>query len=218
MYTYEIKIRHDLLLLQLNKQMRSNKFNVFFAIIFVTLSSCTLTKNIGFGISNHRTIKNAKIAFNPDIDVSYIPLLEIIDEKVKSILDTAIYDIVNCKHYPSQMKYLYTFIVTPLSEKDGSIIYRISIDEYNEPKSGLEQLVGGFYYRNHLFIVQNGYHVKLPENALFFYKKECQLEVREWHYKLSKRGNYLPFMNFKKQNDDYKIIDSNFCGTPIIID
>lgn len=188
------------------------------AIVFIlVLCSCSSFRNVGYNITNHKELKNANAIINTDIETVYIPSLTIIDENIYPQLDSLIQMVVGCKNYSPKLKNLISFTIQPyMAEGDLTIRYKIfpelSLRKVMENK---RNIVGGFNYENHFFIVRHTVDFEKENIELFYKHINCDIKIFLWDFKPKKL--YMPYAIVGKINNQYQIINENLCGKELYV-
>jgi hypothetical protein len=195
--------------------MRLLKLALAFGIVVITMNNCTVQKSRLFEPS-YESLESYLLEIVNDTSVVYIPSLEIVDQKVYAVLDSVISSIENCDSYDKRIMYLYGAAIRPnFNEKDSGLYYELVHHRSIGYLLGIDDIYGGFYYKNHFFLVYNCFHI--DETKIDFCRKDgCQLRMHlSKSYRLDSYSDYLRFAKFK---GEYLIISNELCGPRIVID
>ncbi len=186
------------------------------AIVALTLIGCSIhRKHIGVE-SEYESFESYLLDVVNDTTFMYVNELDIVDDKLYPILDTAIHTIENCDTYDQRIKYLYATAISPkLNSEDSTLYYSLISHNSIRDVFELRNVLGIFYYRNYLFLVYNP--SKIEESLIDFCKiNGCKLRVHLsnnfYRYNL-----YVDYLDFKKIDGDYIITNKRLCGPQVLI-
>ncbi len=186
-------------------------------VSILVLCSCSSIKNVGYNITNHKKLKNANAVINTELESDYIPALTIIDKEIHSQLDSIIQLVVDCNNYSSKLKNLFSFTIQPYMEEESfTIRYKffpeLSLKRVMEHK---KNIVGGFSYDNHFFIVRHTKDIEEADLELFYEHINCDIKIFLWDFEPNKL--YMPYAIVEKNNNQYQIINENLCGNELYV-
>lgn len=179
--------------------------------IIITFDSCKSSKLFNRYLSGIMS----------DTNVYEIPALKIIDKNIYPILDSAIFYTEKCEYFDIRLPYLYAFYIVQNKDKSNYVIYaHKSIQEATGVFSHIHLNIpitrGVFYYKNYLFSIDiDAYPTKKTINYPFCVKAGYNYKVVA--NELFDEKSYSSYLDFKKENDKYILIENNICGSEIII-
>ncbi len=191
--------------------MKLLKYLIFILIIQI---SCVSLKHTDSEAMNHGNLKQTKtIASNEELSID-IPMLTIVDSSIYEPLDSIIQIVSECRNFSPKLRNLITFLVLVDLDKDSLLDqYRIFPEPSNKTDH-LKDIIGGFYYKGHLFKVKGS----IKEIAGSFYDStNCSIKIPYWNFKPKKFNIYMPFAIIKKIDGHFHLVNENLCGKEIYV-